>query len=197
MGIRARVIGWIRRHPRAAILTGLLGLGLFVAGFLWFEPHKLFVDDRVSEALPGTEPMAAASPTPSPSETQPTVSPEPEPSPEPKGPQTLARGRFISLEHASEGRALIVETRNGKRFLRFEKFATSNGPDLVVYLSSKPATEGDWYGYDEDFVDLGDLKGNIGDQNYELAADVDLDKYDTAVVWCRRFRVGFAAATLA
>jgi hypothetical protein len=91
-----------------------------------------------------------------------------------------------------------VGDRRGERFLRFEDFETSNGPDLLVYLSSKtPSGTDDWHGYDQDFVDLGPLKGNVGNQNYRIPADVDVDRYSTAVVWCRRFEVGFAAATLA
>jgi len=66
-----------------------------------------------------------------------------------------------------------------------------------VYLSAKEtAGNDDWHGYDQDFVDLGTLKGNVGNQNYLIPADVDLDRYSTAVVWCRRFEVGFAAAVL-
>ena len=48
-----------------------------------------------------------------------------------------------------------------------------------------------------DFVDLGALKGNKGNQQYEIGADGGLDRFDTVVIWCRAFSVGFAAATLA
>jgi hypothetical protein len=93
---------------------------------------------------------------------------------------------------------VVLEAPSGRRFLRFEGFETSNGPDLVVYLSAKePAGPDDWHGYDQDFVDLGALKGNVGSQNYEIPEGTDLDRYSTAVVWCRRFTVGFAAAPLA
>jgi hypothetical protein len=72
----------------------------------------------------------------------------------------------------------------------------SNGPDLRVYLSVLPAPD-DWYVYDdEEFLDLGDLKGNIGSQNYLLPAGIDLEKWKSAVIWCRRFSVGFAVAPL-
>ncbi|MCB1018203.1 MAG: DM13 domain-containing protein, partial [Acidimicrobiales bacterium] len=74
--------------------------------------------------------------------------------------------------------------------------ATDNGPDLNVYLSTAPA-DADEGAFDDDFVDLGDLQGNIGDQNYEVPADVDLDRYQTVVIWCVRFGVAFGAATLA
>jgi hypothetical protein len=70
-----------------------------------------------------------------------------------------------------------------------------NGPDLKVYLSPEPssAEEG---AFDDGSVSLGDLKGNIGDQNYEIPRGVDLERFRSAVVWCERFGVGFAVAPL-
>ena len=57
--------------------------------------------------------------------------------------------------------------------------------------------QGDSGLFDDDFIDLGDLKGNIGAQNYELSADIDLDEYTTVAIWCVRFGVAFNAANLA
>lgn len=177
----------VRRHPRAVAIAAVLGLGALVFGLLWFEPQKLFVEDRVSEVLPGAPAVGMGG-------TQ--------EGPDPGGQggsqrQILAEGDFVGLEHETVGRALIVETADGRQYLRFEGFETSNGPDLVVYLSAKaPSGPDDWYGYDRDFVDLGVLKGNVGSQNYLVPKGVDLDRYSTAVVWCRRFTVGFAAAEL-
>ena len=181
----------IRRHPRATATVVVAGLAVFALGMWWFKPWRLFTNDPVNEAVPG----AVARPAAGEGEAE-----APAAGSEPGGaaPATLAEGSFISLEHDTTGRALVLETDNGRRFLRFEEFETSNGPDLLVYLSSKtPAGSDDWHGYDQDFVDLGPLKGNVGDQNYEIPDGVDLDRYSTAVVWCRRFEVGFAAATLA
>jgi electron transfer DM13 len=64
-----------------------------------------------------------------------------------------------------------------------------------VYLSAAPAS-GPGGSFDDHFVDLGDLKGNIGSQNYAIPAAVHLDRYRSVVVWCRRFGVPFAAAAL-
>jgi hypothetical protein len=173
------ISGRIRRHPGTTAVLALLALAVAVAGFLWFRPDRLFTDRQVNEAVPGMP--AAAGETGGSGEGA-----------------AVAEAEFISLEHDTRGRALVVETADGRRFLRFEDFETSDGPDLVVYLSSKaPAGSDDWYGYDQDFVDLGELKGNLGNQNYEISEGVDLDRYSTAVVWCRRFEVGFAAAELA
>lgn len=88
-----------------------------------------------------------------------------------------------------------VLTDGVQRFLRFEDFSTDNGPDLNVYLSPAP-TDAPASQFDDDFIDLGDLKGNIGSQNYEIPADVDLDFYSTVVIWCVRFSVIFGAAEL-
>jgi hypothetical protein len=180
------VSGAIKRHPGRTALILAAGAAVAVAGFLWFRPDRLFTDREVNEALPG----AAAEPD--------GVEAGGEPAPvEASATSTVAQGEFVSLEHETRGSALVVEAADGARFLRFEGFETSDGPDLLVYLSAKePAGSDDWYGYDRDFIDLGELKGNIGSQNYEIPSNVDLDRYGTAVVWCRRFEVGFAAAVL-
>lgn len=179
------VSGAIRRHPGRTVAVLVVGALAVVAGFLWFRPDRLFTDREVSEALPGAAaaPMGAvpAEETAGGGEAAPT---------------TLAGGEFVSLEHETRGTALVLDTP-GRQVLRFEDFETSDGPDLLVYLSAKePAGPDDWYGYDRDFVDLGELKGNVGNQNYAIPSNVDLDRYSTAVVWCRRFEVGFAAAVL-
>ncbi|MYJ37036.1 MAG: DM13 domain-containing protein, partial [Acidimicrobiaceae bacterium] len=84
---------------------------------------------------------------------------------------------------------------SGQRFLRFEDFRTDNGPDLNVYLSAAP-TDAPAGQFDDDFVDLGDLKGNVGSQNYEIPAGLDLDHYSTVAIWCVRFGVVFGVAEL-
>jgi len=175
----------IARHRLAtAIVATLVVAGLAVVVF-WFEPQKLFIDEAVDEAVPGTvaeddQDSGRASGT------------------EPKGgehAQTIAMGKFRALNHEATGDASILKLGQ-TRFLRFENFEVENGPDLRVYLSSEPA-EGDSSRFDDDFIDLGGLKGNIGDQNYRLPSGVDLERYTSAVVWCRRFSVGFAVADLA
>lgn len=104
----------------------------------------------------------------------------------------IASGPFEGAAHPTEGAALFVETDAGRE-LRLEGFRTDNGPDLVVWLSEAPAG-GDYRG--SAFVDLGALKGNIGDQAYAIRDDVDLERFLTVVIWCRRFTVAFGAASL-
>lgn len=157
---------------RNVVIAGVLAAIVVAVGLVWFQPQKLFIDETVNEAVPqasgATAPSDAAEPAMS------------------------LEGTFSSLAHHTSGRAVVKELDDGSRVLRLEGFETENGPDLRVYLSAGPADR-----YGDDAIDLGVLKGNIGDQNYEIPADVDLDRYDTAVIWCRRFTVAFGAAELA
>lgn len=108
---------------------------------------------------------------------------------------TTHTGTFEARAHPAEGTALVLSDGAGRRVLRFEDFATDNGPDLFVYLSSAPpgAESG---AFDDDFVRLGRLKGNIGDQNYDIPPDVDLSRYSTVAIWCDRFNSLFGVAAL-
>ncbi|HEX5617666.1 MAG TPA: DM13 domain-containing protein [Solirubrobacteraceae bacterium] len=105
----------------------------------------------------------------------------------------LGRGRFESVRHPAAGVATAIRLARGGRVLTLTGFEVDNGPDLRLYLVA-----GDVRGEDEvrDFVDLGELKGNRGDQQYQLPAGLDLSRYSTAVVWCRAFSVLFARAPL-
>ncbi len=117
--------------------------------------------------------------------------------PMPRAPQivTLVSGEFISRSHHTEGRVQVLNDGSEQRFLRFEDFRTDNGPDVDVWLSPLPpdAPARDIL---NDWINLGDLKGNVGSQNYEIPPSVDLDHYSTVVVWCVRFSVPFGAAAL-
>jgi hypothetical protein len=181
------VRSWVRTHrsSAAALVVGVIALG--GVGVYWFAPHKLFLSERVDEAPPA---LAISSTVGMPSMAS---------GPDAGGadePTMLASGGFIGLEHHASGRAIVVELADGRRFLRLEDLETSNGPDLRVYLTDQPLSE-DWFVWDDGaFVDLGALKGNVGSSNYEIAADLDLSRFRTAVVWCRRFTVGFGVAPL-
>lgn len=85
-----------------------------------------------------------------------------------------------------EGTAEVLNDGSEQRFLRFEDFSSDNGPDLKVYLRAESG----------DFVSLGELKGNIGDQNYEIPVGVDLNEFSTIQIWCERFSVNFGSAEL-
>ncbi len=190
------LVAALKRHPaRTAVVAAvLLALGGFA--LWWFAPWNLFIDKRVDEALPGTTGAVAEAEEAAGDATAEATGTEATGTDPNAEPATLASGEFAGLEHATSGEALVVELEDGRRFLRLDDLETSNGPDLRVYLSSVPASD-DWYVYDdEEVVDLGGLKGNIGSSNYAIPANVDLADFETAVIWCRRFSVGFGVAPL-
>jgi hypothetical protein len=167
----------VLRHRRLVAGLGAAAAALVAFVLLYFEPQKLFIDDVVHEAPPALPAPATASAPAAPST------------------QTLSTGTFRSFEHASSGTARVLALADGRRYVRFEDFRTSNGPALKVYLSAASAT-GPGDAFDDRFVSLGDLKGNIGEQNYAIPRDVNLDRYRSVVVWCKRFSVPFGAAAL-
>jgi hypothetical protein len=89
----------------------------------------------------------------------------------------------------------VYRLGDGRRVLRLEDLHTSNGPALFVYLSANPA-HGPNGAFDDTYIDLGRLKGNIGSQNYEIPPDVDPGQYPSVVIWCDRFDAAFGAADL-
>lgn len=106
-------------------------------------------------------------------------------------PQTIASGQFTGVNdgiHNAEGMARIVRLADGKQLLRLENFKATNGPDLYVYLATN--------GTAQEYVNLGELKANIGNQNYEIPEGTDLAKYDTALIWCKQFSVLFGSAEI-
>ena len=180
----------VKNNPKTFGLLALAGVAVLVFVLVFFQPQKLFIDDEVDEALPAASAGEPAAEEPAGEEPAPKRDGEAR---TPAGPKTLASGEFRGLDHRGTGRALIVELPDGKRYLRFEDLDVENGPDLKVYLAAAPSSS-DSGAFDDDFVNLGELKGNKGNQNYELPDDVDLSKYKSAVVWCQRFSVGFAVA---
>jgi outer membrane protease len=114
----------------------------------------------------------------------------------PAGPRQLAGGKFKGYAHETEGMAGIFDV-NGKRVLRLTDFKTSNGPDVHVYLVAAPNAMDDATVKKAGFIDLGSMKGNVGDQNYDVPANTDLAKYQAVTIWCARFNVNFGTAPLA
>jgi hypothetical protein len=106
-------------------------------------------------------------------------------------------GKFHSNAHDTKGNAAVIDLGGGRRVLRLTDFATSNGPDVRIYLVAAPDVQDDATVKRAGFVELGVMKGNIGDQNYEIPASIDLANYRTVTVWCRRFSVNFGSAPLA
>jgi hypothetical protein len=101
-------------------------------------------------------------------------------------------GNFVDAGdgfHKAAGAAKVLNLADGKSFLRFETLKTTNGPDLYVYLSTGKDVS--------DIVNLGRLKGNIGNQNNEIPTGTDLAKYNTVLIWCKAFSTLFGSAKLA
>jgi hypothetical protein len=108
----------------------------------------------------------------------------------------VSEGSFVDADslHQGSGTAAIFQQGN-QRVLRFEDFSVTNGPDLHVILTRHPAPGGR-SDVGDDYVDLGSLKGNLGNQNYEIPTSVDLSQYQGVVIYCVPFHVVFSTATL-
>jgi Electron transfer DM13 len=148
-------------------IGGLVVLGL--VGWYLFRPELLFVNTKVNEQEVAS---VGASVT-----------------------RALAAGRFHSVAHETHGTATIQDI-GGRRVLRLTEFTTSNGPDVRVYLVAATDASDNETVTKAGFVELGKLKGNQGDQNYDVPSDLDLTKYRAVTIWCRRFSVNFATAPL-
>ncbi|WP_136709088.1 DM13 domain-containing protein [Agromyces sp. H66] len=190
-GSRRRLWWWI---------GGGAVVALAIAAALVFQPWLLFVDVRVDDdiplasAAPTSEPSAGATASPAAGE-----SPSPSTPPPPAGPVELSRGTLISHEHETTGTVRVIRLPDGSRQLAIENLDTTNGPDVHVWLSAGPVVEGfdGWFtAGGHPYVDLGLIKGNQGNQVYDIPADVDLSAYPTVDLWCVQFAVSFGAAAL-
>ncbi len=108
----------------------------------------------------------------------------------------VVQGSFSDADsfHRGSGSATVFQMGD-ERVLRFEDFTATNGPDLHVILTRDPAPSSRAE-VGSDYVDLGSLKGNVGNQNYELPAGLDLSDYQGVVIYCMPFHVVFATASL-
>jgi hypothetical protein len=114
------------------------------------------------------------------------------------GAETLETGTFHGQVHNTSGRATIYREGDGKLVLRLTHFKTSNGPDVhVILIADKDADDNaNFLKSGTDRVELGGLKGNEGDQNYDIPAGTDLTKFQTVSIYCERFNANFGAAPL-
>jgi hypothetical protein len=162
--------------PRLKLIVGSIMVVVVAIAWYLFRPELFFVTETVNEALPVAATAGRAS-----KDAQSTV---------------LATGRFHSVSHETSGVATIHQLSEGQRLVRLSAFETSNGPDVRVYLiAAQDATDNEIVTR-AGFIDLGAMKGNKGDQNYEVPANVDLSQYQSVTIWCRRFGVNFATAPL-
>jgi Electron transfer DM13 len=160
---------------RRTWIIGLVVLGAI--GWYLFRPELLFVQTTVNEGLP-TETAARS-----------------EVASADVGSGVLLSGQFRSYAHETTGTASVHDL-GGRRLLRLTGFSTSNGPDVRVFLVAANDAMDDETVTRAGFVELGKLKGTQGDQNYDIPASVDLDKYRAVTIWCHRFNVNFGTAPL-
>jgi hypothetical protein len=156
---------------RRKLLLTAIGISVLAAAWWAFRPEKLWIDQKVDEAAP----FASAG-----------------------DPQPLYTGTLEGKAHQTSGRATIYAAPGGKQYLRLTDFMTSNGPDVHVLLAraEDPALNREIVKDQLDSVELGALKSNQGDQNYDVQTTVDLRKYNAAVIYCERFHAVFGVARL-
>ncbi len=148
----------------------LIVLAVLVIAWYLFRPEKLLISSKVNEDFPQTA--------------------------ESEKQKIIFEGSFKPVAHGAEGVATIYDMGGGNRVLRFTDFAVSNGPDVHVYLVAAEDPMDSETIKQSEIYELGSIKGNVGNQNYDLSPDVDLDKYKSVVIWCKRFGVNFAVAQL-
>ena len=151
----------------------VVALAILIAiGAAWyaFRPEKLFTNQRVNEQLPSARTSKEST--------------------------KVASGQFHNGAHDTKGTATTFQLADGKKMLRLSDFETSNGPDVHVYLVAADDAKDSDTVTRAGFVELGSLRGNIGDQNYDLPATVDLNKFRAVTIWCKRFSVNFGTAPL-
>ena|SRR5579871_540596 len=107
-------------------------------------------------------------------------------------------GTFHGQVHKTSGRATVYQQADGKYLLRLTNFKTSNGPDVhVILVATKDAADdANFLTSKTEKIELGKLKGNEGDQNYEIPSGTDLSKFQTVSIYCERFNANFGAAPL-
>ena len=110
----------------------------------------------------------------------------------------LKTGGFVDGDafHQGEGSATIYQLEDGSHVLRFEDFRVTNGPALFVLVSPHPDPQGRGDIANAGYVELARLKGNVGNQNYVLPADLDPDDVNSVIIYCKPFRVVFSTAPL-
>ena len=156
---------------RKKVILSLIGIPVLVGGWWAFRPEKLFINQRVNEAAPAS------------------LSSEPE---------ALYTGKLEGKAHQTSGRATIYKSPDGTQYLRLTDFTTSNGPDVHVLLvrADDKALEKEIVKGELEHVELGTLKGNQGDQNYDLPPATDLNQYQAVAIYCERFHAVFGVARL-
>lgn len=190
--------GWMaaaRRHPeRTGLLVAVavaVGLPLtwYLASPIWIRTSLVEAGPTAAPVAPAPSPSVASSPPPTPAPTS-SATPVPPSTPTPFAPQTVATGEFEGTDefHFGRGTASLIEVEPGRYHLRLDDFSVRNGPDLYVYLS----TDADDYA--RDALELGKLKATDGSFGYDVPAGTDIERFRSAIIWCKQFSHLFAVA---
>ena len=184
----------------AAVIAAIPAIAL-----AWWLASPLFINTTVDEEFPLT--VSAEIPDgftrEEVEETMATMAKMDDTATEPMMPamsaaMVLSMGNFRDADsfHKGSGTATVYQLEDGSHVLRFEDFRVTNGPDLRVLLSkaSDIADKGEFQQYE--YVELDRLKGNIGNQNYVIPADLDVSAYGSVVIYCKPFQVLFSVAPL-
>ena len=160
----------MRAPRRTALVLAAVGLVVLALPLAWNLASPLFLTQAVSEIAPAAPAQSR-----------------------------LAAGRFGVVDgiHKGEGAATLVRLPDGQTVLRLEDdFRVTNGPDLYVYLSGSaaPRTSAELHGTGA--FEVTQLKSNMGGQNYVLPDDLDLTRFRSVVIYCRRFTTVFSTAEL-
>lgn len=210
----------MNRLMRILLILGGAGVVVLVFSFPAWRP--LFVNETVAEVFPGLtleqqtlflslppeaqkayQDMSRVDPTMAAALVQAVLGPNKEVSqvdqsmPAMTDPVIVATGRFTEIDavHKGSGDVTLYQLPDNSRILRFENFSVTNGPALHVYITRNPAPRtAEEIG--NDYIDLGELKGNIGSQNYNVPTEIDFNLYQGIVIYCTQFSVVFSTAAI-
>jgi hypothetical protein len=165
----------------AVLVAALAGYGLY-----WYAPWTRMFDTTVNDPL--TARFRDSPPNPDPTRTTDT------------SPYRVLSGTFVSQQHKTSGTVRVIRMpQDWSIRLELIDLDTSNGPDLQVWLSDQPV-KGDksaWRAFDTGpRVELGVLKGNKGNQAYDVPRHADLTAPLSVVIWSGRYDVAYGAAAL-
>ena len=209
--------GPLLRSP--VLLGGVTLLAAVIAYLLfgYFQVQAAFIDREVNEEFvassktveddpPAETPQAVVGPTKEETSTEentteeagpePASQPKPESAPEPSGPEQVSAGAFHDVEYEGTGDAIVYRKEDGSYVLRLENLNVDNGPDLFVYAVAADDAFDAQTVLDAGLVDLGPLKGNQGNQTYELPPDFDPEVHRAVSIWCQQFTANFVTAPL-
>ena len=119
-------------------------------------------------------------------------------------PEAMAAAQIVSSGplrgadrfHLGSGQATIYSVPEGGHVLRLENLDVTNGPALVVLLSAHPDPKSRDELNGAHYIELAKLKGNRGNQNYDLPEGSDASQWKSVVIYCKPFHVIFSVAPL-